>query len=225
MRNFLLLVSMTMVLLYSCQFKPQGVEKNIYVGAQLVDCQGVGPMKCLQVKDAPEEEWRLFYGVIEGFTYEEGFIYTLKIRETQVENPPADGSSLKWTLVEVMTQEEMPAPKDQGKTWTLQAYGPPAELTPVPADITVTLIMDLIENKVFGTSGCNRYTGILFTGEGGVRIGEISSTEMACAEVVMAVETAYLGLLPAVRAYKVESGQLIMDCDDGQQLVFSGTDN
>lgn len=95
-----------LMLLLAFQCAKNGLmEKVIYVGPELVDCVGVAPQKCLQVKEEPGQDWRLFYGRIEGFDYEPGYNYTLKIRETKVENPPADASSLKWTLVEVVGKE------------------------------------------------------------------------------------------------------------------------
>ncbi len=79
-----------------------GTEKILYVNAKWVPCSGVAPMQCLQVRENLQDNWRLHYGVIEGFTFEPGYLYELKIREETIANPPADGSSKKWTLVEVL---------------------------------------------------------------------------------------------------------------------------
>ena len=88
--------------------------KTIYVGASLVDCTGVAPQKCMQVKDSPDGEYTLFYDQIDGFTFEEGYEYELKVSVEQVENPPADGSSLKYTLVEEVSKT--PASADAATT-------------------------------------------------------------------------------------------------------------
>jgi hypothetical protein len=53
------------------------------------------------------DEWNYFYDQIEGFAYEEGFIYTLKVRITRVANPPADASDRKYTLLEVHSKERV----------------------------------------------------------------------------------------------------------------------
>ena len=79
-----------------------GTEKILYVNAKLVPCSGVAPMQCLQVRENPQDNWQLHYGAIEGFTFEPGYLYELKIREETIANPPADGSSKKWTLVEIL---------------------------------------------------------------------------------------------------------------------------
>ncbi len=80
----------------------EAIVKTIYVGPELVECEGVGPQTCMQIKDDPQGEYRLFYDQIEGFEYEEGYTYVLEISEEEVENPPADASSIRWTLVSVI---------------------------------------------------------------------------------------------------------------------------
>ena len=84
------------------------VEKTIYVGPVLVDCEGVGPQKCMLVRNNPQDEYTLFYDQIEGFDYEEGYEYKLVVREEAIENPPADASSIKWTLVRVESKDPVP---------------------------------------------------------------------------------------------------------------------
>ncbi|MEB3309845.1 MAG: META and DUF4377 domain-containing protein [Snowella sp.] len=85
----------------------KGIEKIIYVNSQTVPCTGVMRMDCLQVKESAAEQWRFFYGAIEGFTFEPGNLYKLKVREERIPNPPADSSDRKWILVEIL--EKSPA--------------------------------------------------------------------------------------------------------------------
>lgn len=81
-----------------------GEERTIYVGPELVECTGVGPQMCMQIKESPEDDWQLFYDQIEGFDYEPGYDYELVVRVEDVENPPADASSLRYTLVEEVSK-------------------------------------------------------------------------------------------------------------------------
>ncbi|RKT01925.1 DUF4377 domain-containing protein [Chryseobacterium defluvii] len=74
-------------------------EKTFIVGPETADCTGVAPMKCLQVKEKQEESWTNFYSNIEGFTYEPGYEYVLKVKTEKIANPPADASSIKYTLI------------------------------------------------------------------------------------------------------------------------------
>jgi hypothetical protein len=74
-------------------------EKTMIVGSQLVDCEGAGPMKCMQVKAKESDNWEYFYGNIQGFNYESGYEYVIKVKVEEVRNPPADGSSQQYTLI------------------------------------------------------------------------------------------------------------------------------
>lgn len=80
----------------------KGVEKIVYVGPSKVNCVGVAPQKCLQIKEGSlDGNWQNYYSSIAGFDYEPGYTYKLRILEEKVENPPADASSLKWTLISI----------------------------------------------------------------------------------------------------------------------------
>lgn len=83
-------------------------EKTLYVGPSLVDCVGVGPMKCMQVKDLPNAEWTYFYNGIQGFDYEEGYQYKLKVfvKKLDPKMVPADAPSERWTLVKVLEKTD-----------------------------------------------------------------------------------------------------------------------
>lgn len=81
---------------------PKTIE--LYVDSKRVDCVGVAPQKCLRTRTDPNSEWQFFYNDIEGFDYEEGFIYKLKVNTFDVENPPADASSIRYELNEVISK-------------------------------------------------------------------------------------------------------------------------
>lgn len=77
---------------------------TLYVNSQQVDCIGEAAQKCLQVRRSESESWGFFYDEIEGFTFEPGFVYTLKVSEEEFENPPADASSKHIKLEEVLSK-------------------------------------------------------------------------------------------------------------------------
>lgn len=72
------------------------------VAEQYKDCVGVGPQKCLWVQIAGEPTWTLHYSGIEGFVYEEGYEYFLVVKRKRINNPPMDGSNLRYTLLKVV---------------------------------------------------------------------------------------------------------------------------
>ena len=77
---------------------------TLYVAPYTATCVGVDVQRCLLVKQAPEAEWTFFYDGIEGFTYEPGFAYTLRVARRHVPNPPADGSSVAYRLITVLAK-------------------------------------------------------------------------------------------------------------------------
>ncbi|WP_198314484.1 META and DUF4377 domain-containing protein [Chitinibacter sp. GC72] len=80
------------------------VEKVIWVGPRKKDCvAGVMKTQCLQYKTSKNSQWLNFYGEIAGFDWQEGKRYKLKVREEQIANPPADASSIKTSLVKVLS--------------------------------------------------------------------------------------------------------------------------
>lgn len=97
--------------------KPAPEEKIIFIGPKKVECMGVGPMECYQVKEDPNGEWQLFYDQIEGFKWEPGYTYELRVAVHPVENPPTDASSLRYVLIETVDKIETPAAPEQPKSY------------------------------------------------------------------------------------------------------------
>lgn len=91
-------------LVFKMSNKP--VEKVIWIGPEKQDCvAGVMKTQCLQYKTSATGQWLNFYGPIEGFEWEQGKSYKLKIRQEKIANPPADASSLKTSLVKVLSSQ------------------------------------------------------------------------------------------------------------------------
>jgi hypothetical protein len=109
-----LFISMLTIFLAGCekadgQIPVEGPELSegsvrYFVGPRRVECTGEGIRKCLLVKQEPEAEWRRFYDSIEGFEYQEGYLYEILVDATPVENPPADGSSMAYRLVRIVSK-------------------------------------------------------------------------------------------------------------------------
>lgn len=112
MKKLLVLLNL-LVLLAACRNDTSEISPNeatLRVNYYREQCTGVEPQTCYLVQQDQKvgtDEWNYFYDQIEGFDYEEGFIYTLKVRITPVANPPADGSDRKYTLLEVLSKEKV----------------------------------------------------------------------------------------------------------------------
>jgi len=76
----------------------------------------------------------------------------------------------------------------------------------VLGNVAITATFDE-QNRVSGSSGCNRYTGPATWGEGSISIGVVAGTRMMCSDsLVMAQESRYLRVLTDVGSYRVSAG-------------------
>ncbi len=116
-----------------------------------------------------------------------------------------------------------PAPStaaaDLTGAWVLrQGQGPDGEIQ-VPGDSRVTIMFDA-DKRELGGQACNHYGGTYeLAGDGSIRLGAMSMTEMACAEPMMTVEAAYHAALAAVRQVD-RTGDRLTLTGEGTELVF-----
>lgn len=83
--------------------------KTLFVHEARVDCEGVGPQKCLQIRESESDDWTLLYSAIKGFSYEEGTRYELRVkREPSPHAGAADAPSHHYVLVEIVSEEKVP---------------------------------------------------------------------------------------------------------------------
>jgi heat shock protein HslJ len=206
------------------------VEKTLFVGPELVDCVGVAPQKCMQVREDPDAEWTMFYQQIDGFTHEPGHAYELRVSVETVPYPPADGSSLRYTLIEVVSREPVEGEAVEGEpvegpdglegtAWLLVSHGDPASPIPVLDGTEITATFS--DGQVTGSAGCNTY-GAPYTVDGDdITIGPGRLTLMACEEPIMAQEQAFMQALSGATSFRVEGDALAIAYDDGMELAFA----
>ena len=104
MRKTLLLV-LCMLPLGCGLIEPDSEELTLFVGPERVECMGfMFPTTCLQVRFNPEGNWETFDDPIEGFNFEPGFFYELRVRRVSIADPPADASSYRWILLELVNK-------------------------------------------------------------------------------------------------------------------------
>ena len=205
-------------------------EKVIWVNSRLVDCEGSGPMKCMQIKESEDGQWQNFYGSIQGFSYKQGIFYTLRVNITKVENPPTDAPSLKYELIEVVQSTADPAqhaykprPDLYKMKWRLKSYTPPGkEAIRVPNELVVTFNIEDEFSKVSGIAACNDYFGTAEIDGSNITIKGIGLTEKACAEEgAMELEKIYTSMLGnVIRIQPAKSVFMTMLTKDGGELLF-----
>ena len=75
------------------------------------------------------------------------------------------------------------------------------------------------EGKVFGHGGCNRFFGSYEAGtDGQLSFSALGSTRMACPELIMQQETAFMGILENTKSMKQEGTRLRL-LDDQQNVL------
>ena len=107
-----ILLLITLGIFFSCSSDDDNQPQSIEMRVNHFQNTGiaVGPVLTLLVQKGNEigtDNWTKFYSNIEGFNYEPGTIYNLSVKTEPINNPPADGSSIKYTLLEVKSTQEV----------------------------------------------------------------------------------------------------------------------
>src|SRR5688500_9736276 len=50
--------------------------------------------------------WSYFNEPIEGFQYQQGYIYRLRVRKETIQDPPMDASSIRYILLDVLSKQK-----------------------------------------------------------------------------------------------------------------------
>ncbi len=173
--------------------------KTLFIADHRVDCTGVAPQKCMLVRENAGDPWMNFYDRIEGFDYEEGFSYEIRVEVSQRDNPPADASSLRYLLKEVVSK--IPS-KNTGENngslagkWKVIRI---AGLDSINRSPTFEFIPE--EKRVAGSTGCNNYFATYEVTGKELKIAEAGVTRMACPD--MTVENAFVQQLNKIAYFK-----------------------
>ena len=197
------------VVLVSCN---NDVTETIYVSGKTAKCTGVAEQECLQIKFNPDEDYTLYYDAIEGFQHEQGTDYTLKIKRTTVKNPPADGSSFKFSLIEILDKQPTPLTLEDGSWLVVGILEFNGNFNRDPL-----LTFSPTLNEINGSTGCNRLFGKIITNQNNLTFQNIGSTRMACDDD--GLEAKFLNTLEKTHSYKiVENILMLLNADDTVML-------
>lgn len=189
-----------------------------------VNCTGAGSMKCMQVQknDIIEPgEWQNFYSEIEGFQFQNGNLCKLLVAEEKLDKSqvPADGSAIKYKLVEVVEKKPDPvfALHDifileaiEGRP--IQSSGNNTVLT------TPSIEINLTEMTAMGTDGCNQFSGFIKNAEEGIlEFGNMASTRKMC--INMDIPNSFNKAFAQVKRYKRDGLKLLLFDESGNELL------
>ena len=204
------------ILLLSCE--PSLNEQIIWVNSAKVDCVGVGPMQCFQVKNTESEPWSNFYQEISGFDYEPGYIYKLKVsvKTLELDELPADKSSKEYRLMEVLSKD-VDAILSLNDIWVLTEIEG-ADSKSFNFDSLPNLEINTRSMNILGSDGCNNYRGkIEVISENKISFGPIMSSKKACRNMDMSYM--YSAALSKVKFYKKERLKLILYDENTKELL------
>lgn len=197
----------------------------IEVFPQKQECTGVSKMECLKIKYQNSADWQLLYSGIRGFDFEPGFHYQLKIRKTEVKNPPVDGSSIQYKLLKMISKEKAMVSdneKWQGIEWTLIKMGNSTDPQNPIRGTELTLTFQLGGKSLSGKAGCNGFFSDYEWNGKTLKTGMIGATEMYCIKPdgIMKQEQEYLGILSKAVHLNIEGAKLVLKDPDSNVLIF-----
>lgn len=191
-----------------------------YVNSYRVDCMGVGPMKCLQVKNNIEDDWQAFYQEIEGFHYKPGYTYQIQVEKLVLpkEKIPADGSSLKYSLVKQISKT-IDKSLRLNDFWVLTSVGN----SPIQK-IGLLMEIDIVKQQMTLTLFCNNLRAKLKTVTASeVQFSEMISTRKFCPEIK--TDNLISSYLQEVTNYKIKNNTLILfNTNNDPVLTFKKID-
>ena len=235
--NFILVV---FVLISSCapsasdggmsQSKKEEKTTAVYrywVASERVACEDSGPQTCYLVQRGDtltSSGWELFYDEIQGFDYEPGQLYHIRVRETKLDPSQVaqDASTTSYEFVELI-----------GRTpdLRLQVHNI-YTLTEIEGEkITVaaglarpSLEINLTTNQVMGNDGCNQFSGTVQVDySSGITFGPLAGTKKMCP--AMDLPNRYRSLLEKVARFTFIKGDLVLqDLSDNALLKLRNVD-
>ena len=75
------------------------------------------------------------------------------------------------------------------------------------------------DQRVAGSTGCNRYTAPMTATDTSLRVGVIAMTRMACPPAVMDQETRFTAALEIARGYRQEGDVLTLLDEQGRLIL------
>ncbi|ACS79096.1 META domain-containing protein [Maridesulfovibrio salexigens] len=210
------------ILLFAAACSPVKNSEIYWVNSYKQDCVGVGPMKCMLVQkgeNPDQSQWQNFYSQIEGFEYQPGFIYKLKVKEEKMQDVPADASSIKYTLLKVLEKKEDARLKLSGNWEAVKINGSVIKIPRIRgAGVIPHLNIDISEMQISGSDGCNNFNGrITKVAKQKIEWGPVASTMKLCAN--MSIVDSFNQAFNAVAEYRINGDSLVLTDNEGKELL------
>ncbi len=181
MNKYNLIFALISFLIFSCNKEDQELS-ILKVNHYQQTSSGWGPSLINLVQEGDDidtENWSGMHLNVEGFDYELGYIYELIVIKEHIKNPPADGSSIKYTLHKIASKEKIgnTVPFEIRLKWdflpmtfitgTIDSGFKISETTAIDCHILCSELSNLVETS-------NSFTGIFnHTDTGNIKLIEL----------------------------------------------------
>lgn len=192
---------------------------SIWVNSSKSDCSGMAVVRYFyQTQEGtmkPEGNWDCIYEEIEGFEFEQGYIYQLKVSKSLAEGMQ------KVALEEIISKERDP---DYFRIYDIWAA---THVNGEVLDINSTrpnMEINLNTMKVMGKGMCNQYFGeIVQYTPSKIQFGPIAGTKMMCPEIEQ--ENLFISLIQETNSFEIKSMTLYFyDSNKKEVLRFQKVD-
>ena len=200
------------LLLLKLNVSAKDLPIRFYVANHKASCTGLTSQMCYLMKNSPNGIWQNYYNDIEGFKYEEGYEYEILVNKKVIENPPADGPSFVYKLVNVVKKtptmvisQNYREMLDQ-KEFYLKRIRVDNKLKNFTDGQNVYMKFNLNDNIVTGMDGCNSYSGNVIINKDSISFSNFALSRMFCEEVK--VDKIFHQLIGKVNRYWI-SGSIL----------------
>jgi heat shock protein HslJ len=220
MKTILFVLISALMAAVACNRQESENVDTWWVNSAKVSCTGSSEMSCLQIQKGDQfnaDDWEFFYSSIEGFTYEPGNIYQIKVKSTPKDNVPADGSSLNYQLVKVLSKEA-DSSLNLTNIWKVTSVENIEDPKNEQTDETLLFEFNASEKTFLGDTGCNSVSGEIKENDGQkLTLSPGAATMMACPD--MKAERAISQALIDTRSFKMEENHLYLMNEAGKTII------
>lgn len=217
-----LLILFGTIFFLACSSGEKKQDQHVFwVNSTKASCIGLAPTKCLQIQKSESLDpsaWESFHESIQGFEYQEGYIYKIIVKETHLDpaDVPADASSIEYALVEILEKRQDLRLRINEIWIAIKIKG--ENLAAEGGHSHPQLEINVGEMRYMGNDGCNQYNGgVIELDEQSIRFGIAAGTRMMCED--MRIPDLFNTSLPDVSSWVIEENQLKLFDRDGKELM------
>ena len=192
-----------------------GKTTKLFVADHKDYCNATNEDKCLLTKTSKGDNWKISNTIIDGFTYQEGYEYLLKVKEVNTAN-----GELHYKLSKVLTKTKTnynPANELYNKQWFLYTMYEDTTFINLVDTTVVFMKLDSAANKINVRGVCNNLSGAISVEGNKISIANLVSTKMACKGVML--EEIVSSMLQYMTNYKLRGNTLTL-YSDIRSMVF-----